>query len=216
MTATAGSKSTRAAATRELILTAAERLFAEQGVFAISNRQVSEAAGQGNNAAVGYHFGTKTDLVLAIVNKHSLQVEEARARMLEETEELTDIRAWISCLVLPSTQHMAQLGTPSWYARFNAQVQTDPSLRVLAYQETERVSPSLTTLVQGLASAVEHLPPETRKARATMGRHLMTHMTAERELQLASDDNADAASWDDFGTELIDAITGIWNAPVTH
>ncbi|MGO4759077.1 TetR family transcriptional regulator, partial [Streptomyces sp. 2MCAF27] len=52
-------------ATRELILTAAERLFAERGVYAVSNRQVSEAAGQGNNAAVGYHFGTKADLVRA-------------------------------------------------------------------------------------------------------------------------------------------------------
>jgi AcrR family transcriptional regulator len=43
----------RAGATRDLILATAERLFAEHGVFAISNRQVSEAAGQGNNAAVG-------------------------------------------------------------------------------------------------------------------------------------------------------------------
>lgn len=47
-------------------MTAAERLYAEHGVFGMSNRQVSEAAGQGNNAAVGYHFGTKTDLVRAI------------------------------------------------------------------------------------------------------------------------------------------------------
>ncbi|MEV0038015.1 TetR family transcriptional regulator, partial [Streptomyces sp. NPDC050804] len=47
----------RGDATRELILVTAERLFAEHGVFAVSNRQVSEAAGQGNNAAVGYHFG---------------------------------------------------------------------------------------------------------------------------------------------------------------
>ncbi|HEX2214632.1 MAG TPA: TetR family transcriptional regulator, partial [Mycobacterium sp.] len=44
----------RASVTREAILTAAERLFAEHGVYAVSNRQVSEAAGQGNNAAVGY------------------------------------------------------------------------------------------------------------------------------------------------------------------
>ena len=60
----------RASTTREAILTAAERLYAEHGVFAVSNRQVSEAAGQGNNAAVGYHFGTKTDLVRAIEQKH--------------------------------------------------------------------------------------------------------------------------------------------------
>src|SRR5919205_204318 len=56
----------RATSTQEAILKAAERLYAEHGVFAVSNRQVSEAAGQGNNAAVGYHFGTKTDLVQVV------------------------------------------------------------------------------------------------------------------------------------------------------
>jgi AcrR family transcriptional regulator len=66
----------RASSTQEAILVAAERLFAEHGVFAVSNRQVSEAAGQGNNAAVGYHFGTKADLVRAIEEKHRGPVEE--------------------------------------------------------------------------------------------------------------------------------------------
>jgi AcrR family transcriptional regulator len=216
MTATAGSRSTRAVATRELILSAAERLFAEQGVFAISNRQVSEAAGQGNNAAVGYHFGTKNDLILAIVNKHSLRIEESRAKVLSEVMGSTDVREWITCLVRPATLHMAELGTPSWYARFNAQVATDPTLRVLAYQETERVSPSLSPMVKGLGQAVAHLPPDIRMARGAMGRLLMTHMCAERELQLASDDTAEAPSWDDFGTDLIDAIAGLWTAPVTR
>ena len=68
------SRAERAHATRELILTAAEQLFAEHGVVAVSNRQVSEAAGQGNNTAVGYHFGTKADLVRAIARKHAAPV----------------------------------------------------------------------------------------------------------------------------------------------
>src|SRR5215208_1928697 len=72
----------RASNTQEAILKAAERLYAEHGVFAVSNRQVSEAAGQGNNAAVGYHFGTKTDLVRAIIRKHATRIEEIRARQL--------------------------------------------------------------------------------------------------------------------------------------
>ena len=76
-TATRSSRTDRASLTREAILTAAERLFAEHGVFAVSNRQVSEAAGQGNNAAVGYHFGTKTDLVRAIEHKHAHPDREA-------------------------------------------------------------------------------------------------------------------------------------------
>ena len=66
---------------------AAERLYAEHGVFAVSNRQVSEAAGQGNNAAVGYHFGTKTDLVRAIEEKHRLPVEQLREQMVADLLE---------------------------------------------------------------------------------------------------------------------------------
>src|SRR5213082_1103396 len=94
----------RVTATREAILTAAERLFAEHGVFAVSNRQVSEAAGQGNNAAVGYHFGTKADLVRAIEQKHRGPVERLRERMvagLEESGGPAEMRDWVACLVRP-------------------------------------------------------------------------------------------------------------------
>ena len=86
----AGRRTDRAAEMRELILAAAERMFAEHGVAAVSNfrsvsnRQVSEAAGQGNNTAVGYHFGTETDLVRAIVAKHCAAIAATRERMLAE------------------------------------------------------------------------------------------------------------------------------------
>ena len=102
----------QAGATRELILSAAERLFAERGVHAVSNRQVSEAAGQGNNAAVGYHFGTKADLVRAIVRKHATQIEEIRARLVDRAGDSTDVRVWVDCLVRPVTEHLGELDGP--------------------------------------------------------------------------------------------------------
>lgn len=209
-------KSARSAATRDRILVAAERLFAEHGLFAVSNRQVSEAAGQGNNAAVGYHFGTKTDLVRAIVAKHAVQIEELRAAALREIDGSTEIRDWVTCLVRPSTQHLAALGTPSWYARFNAQVLTDPTLRVLVYTEASGASPSLSRLLSGLGSTVDDIPEDIRRARADMGRSLMVHMCAERELRLSGEGDAETTGWTDFGTDLIDAIVGIWTAPVTR
>ena len=57
--------------TRERLITTAERLFAEQGVT-VSNRQVGEAARQANTAVVAYHFGTKADLVRAIVRRGAM------------------------------------------------------------------------------------------------------------------------------------------------
>src|SRR3954453_12732165 len=98
-TATKSTRTDRASLTREAILTAAERLFAEHGVFAISNRQVSEAAGQGNNAAVGYHFGTKADLIRAIVRKHNEQLERLCQQMVDAVGESAHLRDWVECLV---------------------------------------------------------------------------------------------------------------------
>src|SRR5689334_9881630 len=113
----AAKTTTRAGATRELILTAAERLFAEHGVLAVSNRAVSEAAGQGNNTAVGYHFGTKTDLVRAIIRRHAEPIERERARLLAAAGDSDNLRDWVACLVRPHAEHLAALGNPTWFAR---------------------------------------------------------------------------------------------------
>ncbi|MGN9843888.1 TetR/AcrR family transcriptional regulator [Nonomuraea sp. H19] len=199
-------------ATRAQILTAAERLFAEHGVFAVSNRQVSEAAGQGNNAAVGYHFGTKTDLIRAIMRKHAEQVERLSEEMLAETGDSDEIRDWVSCLVRPLTDHLDAMGNPTWYARFTAQVMTDPALRGIVVEET-LTSPTLLRIVDGLNRCRPELPAEVRAERDDMARQLIIHMCAERERALADGIPTPRANWHDAATGLIDAIVALWLAP---
>ena len=201
-------------ATRELILTAAERLFAERGVFAVSNRQVSEAAGQGNNAAVGYHFGTKADLVRAIVRKHVVQIEEIRARLLAEAAGSDDLRDWVGCVVRPVPEHLAALGSPSWYARFCAQVMTDPALRQIMVEES-LAAPTLREAVDGMHRCLPEVPAEVRAERSAMARVMILHLCAERERALAENTPTPRASWHDAATGLTDAIVGLWQAPVT-
>jgi AcrR family transcriptional regulator len=205
----------RAERTRELILTAAERLFAEDGVFAVSNRQVSEAAGQGNNTAVGYHFGTKADLVRAIARKHLAQIEEVRRQLVAEIDGSTDVRDWIACLVRPVTEHLAAVGSPTWFARFGAQVMTDPALRPIMIEETQS-SPSLVRIVEGLANCLPDLPADVRAERNDMTRQLLVHMIAERERALAENTPTPRATWRDTASGLIDALVGLWLAPVTN
>src|ERR1700753_1623717 len=117
MTAERIARSNRSTGTREAILSAAEVLFAERGMYAVSNRQISEAAGQGNNAAVCYHFGTRTDLLRAIEGKHRQPIEDLRAGMLAEVGDSTELSEWVACLVRPLTEHLEQLGAHSYYAR---------------------------------------------------------------------------------------------------
>ncbi|NLU75297.1 TetR family transcriptional regulator [Streptomyces sp. HNM0575] len=206
-------RSEKVSATREAILTVAERMFAEHGVFTVSNRQISEAAGQGNNAAVGYHFGTKTDLLRAIVRKHGDRIDELRDAMLAEAGDSADVRDWVACLVRPSTRHLTELGCPTWYARFGAQLMTDPVLRELMVDET--FGPSIQRTMDGLNRCLPELPLPVRIERGDMARHLLVHTLAERERALADGAHTARPDWDAHATGLIDAITGLWLAPVT-
>ncbi|MCA1196185.1 TetR/AcrR family transcriptional regulator, partial [Saccharopolyspora sp. 6V] len=170
-------RSRQVRATRELILSAAERLFAEHGIAAVSNRQVSEAAGQGNNTAVGYHFGTKAELVAAILRKHHEQVERLRARMVAGADG--SVRGWVSCMVLPTALHLAELGSPTWFGRFGAQVMTDPAYREIA-ERASRSSPALLRAGGELHRLLPELPEPVREERRDMARQLVVHGVAAR------------------------------------
>ncbi|MEU5538326.1 TetR family transcriptional regulator [Streptomyces sp. NPDC020362] len=202
-------------ATRESILAAAERLFAEHGVYAVSNRQVSEAAGQGNNAAVGYHFGTKADLVRAVARRHAAPIEVLRERSLAAAAGSTDVRDWVDCLVRPVTEHLAGLGSPTWYARFCAQVMTDPALHEIMVEES-LTAPALRDAIDGLNRTLPALPAEVRTERGQMVRALILHTCAERERALAEGAPTPRTTWSEVATGLADAIVGLWLAPVTR
>lgn len=201
-------------ATRRRILEAAERLFAERGLVAVSNRQISEAAGQGNNTAVGYHFGSKADLVHAIARTHSHHTEQLRERALAATAGSTRVRDWVSCLVSPVTEHLASLGVPSWHARFGAQVMTDPNLRGIMVEES-LTTPSLCAVLDGLNRCLPALPPDVHAERGQMAGQLMIHVCAERERALANGTPTPRGNWHDAASGLIDGITGLWVADVT-
>ena len=213
-TVTGTQRADRANSTREAILAAAERLFAEHGVFAVSNRQVSEAAGQGNNAAVGYHFGTKADLVRAIETKHREPVERLRGAMVAETGDSTELRDWVACLVRPLTDHLAALGNPTWYARFAAQAMADPAYHKIVVRDA-LASKSLVRVIERINKCLPDLPTGVHTERNIMARNLLMHTCAEFERTLADRDSGPRSSWQAAGSGLIDAIVGLWLAPVT-
>jgi AcrR family transcriptional regulator len=192
----------------------AERLFAEHGVAAVSNRQVSEAAGQANNFAVGYHFGTKADLVLAIVRRHAPSIEQRRADMLAATRGSSDLRDWLGCLVRPLTEHLASLGSPSFYARFIAQAMTDPAFRRVVVDETV-ASASMQETIEGVTRLMPVLPEDVREERSAMSRQLIVHMFAERERALHAGTATPRPTWEAAAVGLMDALVGLWRAPFT-
>ncbi|RZL70382.1 MAG: TetR/AcrR family transcriptional regulator, partial [Rhodococcus sp. (in: high G+C Gram-positive bacteria)] len=74
----------RGDATRQLLLTTAEKLFAERGIAAVPLRDIGAAAGQKNHAVVQYHFGDKETLVGEIVAYRAAIGEKRRVEMFTD------------------------------------------------------------------------------------------------------------------------------------
>lgn len=89
---------------RNTILDAAERLFAERGVEAVSLRTINAEAGF-SVAALHYHFATRDGLIRALLARAQPPMLEHRARLVTGLRALDDppLEAVVEALVLPLT-----------------------------------------------------------------------------------------------------------------
>jgi AcrR family transcriptional regulator len=73
------------AGTRDRVLDVAERLFAERGLNAVSIRDITSEA-EANLGAINYHFGTKEGLIVAVLERRMVPLEEQRLKALDAVE----------------------------------------------------------------------------------------------------------------------------------
>jgi AcrR family transcriptional regulator len=97
--------------TRQRLLDAATRVFAEQGVETASLIEVARRAGQRNRGAVHYHFGSRTGLLVALLEQHAGFLAEREGELLalaEQTPE-TDLASVVEAVVRPAVE-LAETG----------------------------------------------------------------------------------------------------------
>ncbi|AYM40858.1 MULTISPECIES: TetR/AcrR family transcriptional regulator [Mycobacteroides] len=98
--------------TDQRLLSAAERLFAERGVDAVSLRAIMAAAGT-NVASVHYHFGSKERLIEALLDKYLNQLEKRRFALLDIAERAGTLRAIAEAIVVPLSE-IGEEGGTAW------------------------------------------------------------------------------------------------------
>jgi AcrR family transcriptional regulator len=89
--------------TRTKILDSAEQIFAEKGVHGASLREIMIVA-EVNIAAVNYYFGSKADLLRAVVQRRSTLINGARMSLLEDGRRksgTSTIDDWLHAFVAP-------------------------------------------------------------------------------------------------------------------
>lgn len=89
--------------TRARLLRAGEQRFARDGVAGAKLSDIVRDAGQRNDSAVGYHFGSRQGLLAAIVAKHMAAMEEHR----EAPGEDADLHDVVEAIVVPTAALLA-------------------------------------------------------------------------------------------------------------
>jgi len=108
-----------------------------------------------------------------------------------------------------------EYSTPEFRARFAAQALTDPAYHKIVIKDA-LASPSLVQVVDGITRCLPDLPMAVVTERNIMARNLMMHTCADFERAFTEAADVPRTSWSAVGSGLIDAIVGLWQAPVTE
>ncbi|ONM48734.1 TetR family transcriptional regulator [Nocardia donostiensis] len=197
--------------TDQRLIIAAEHLFAERGIDAVSLRAVMAAAGA-NVASVHYHFGSKEALVEALISQRGDHIHTRRAELLDTIERSTrpDARALAEAFVRPVAE-LAAAGGTAWVT-FVAGIMSSnhPALARL----TEGFAPQARRFTALLEKIDPDAPARTIKFRLTQAMSLTFHTLGDPEglhdiLALSGTE----LTSDEVVEELVDTVTAILAGP---
>ena len=191
--------------TRDKLLDAASRLMAEKGLHNVSLAEVVRAAGQRNASAVHYHFGSRDDLLLAILERHVGALHDRRRELLESAE---DARSIAEAIVRP----VCELAQRGWRERAYLQIGSE----LISY--IDRTTPEIRRLLgrtggpealRRLAAHCADVPPDVWAERGVIGSAFIGRAAADRARRRGRlDDDAWLAN-------LVDMFLAAMRAPVS-
>jgi AcrR family transcriptional regulator len=154
--------------TRDRLLDAAERLFAEEGLGVVSLRRIAAEAGQRNTSAVGYHFGGHDILLTAILDRRYQVIEARRTELLRSVfdQNTPTLHQLVNAFVEPFA-HTLNEPWGQYHVRFVAQARYWPGAKQLWRPGSGLwpVTPSITRTLEEIRARLAVLPDPVIDAR---------------------------------------------------
>jgi AcrR family transcriptional regulator len=192
--------------TRRRLLDTAERLMAEHGPDGVSMREISVRAGQGNNNAAQYHFGSRERIIEAVLDLRMTPIDARRAAMIDELGADPTLTALIRVVVVPLAE--ASEAHP-YYIGFFSQLRTSRRYSHLVTHERIRTS-SFQDVRDQIDARLSHLSPTTRSERRWLCASLIVHAIAE---YVAAPGAQPYRRWSDLVDGIVDACVHILERP---
>jgi AcrR family transcriptional regulator len=193
--------------TRARLLAEAERLFATRGIHQATTREILEAANQRNASAVTYHFGSRTDLLLEILQQHGDALDELRGQLVPGSTDTCSTRELVTALLVPYGSCLSSSSGRN-YLRIVAQMTDQFALWRVGEVKAEH----LIRILDALESRVPADGP-VRQQRVVSAIMLMTTAMAERARQIEERSHLDLNE-EQFLSDLADVIVAGLEAPV--
>lgn len=193
--------------TQRRIFVAAERLFAEHGIDAVSTRDIIDAAGV-NSGSIHYHFGTREQLIAVLVERRAGYLGVQRDRYLDELEASGDItiRSVVDVLVRP-TAELARDPDGRYHAAFIVAVTNKRELMPIVRRVFDQYTNRYLTV---LASVTPHLDDATRRLRYGVARDIVNRVVGQSDGALQRwIAPPDADTTDEVDEALVVAVTDI-------
>ena len=142
---------------KERILDAAERLFARNGFYGISVRDITEEAGV-DVALVSYHFGGKRELFAAVFQRRAELLNPERLAMLEEVRRaalpgVPTLENIVNAFTYPLLERSAR-GGPGWKSYFALVAQVNNSPEWAPVLMTQHFDPLVARFIAVLREAL--------------------------------------------------------------
>jgi AcrR family transcriptional regulator len=150
--------------TRLALMRAAEQLFAQQGVDRVSLREIAIAAGQRNVSAATYHFGSKRELIEAILERHSLPIQDGWDPVLANGRP-PSLQQLIQLLVKPLVDKMDDADGGRCYLELCAELVASRSFPLMGMRVA--ATPKALEMAKQIALHGPEVPPMIRVIRST-------------------------------------------------
>ena len=210
--ASATPRATRGDATRGELKRAARRLFAERGIAAVGMRDILDAAGQRNAAAVHYYFGGKDELLRELIVDGARAIEARRRAMVDAAEAQPDgatLDDIVRAMLIPNVDIAGETGENETYLRFIGNVQAE---RRALFQETAGgESPAYGRCMVHVRRLLAPLPVAVVNQRLLFAGLAMQSILEAREAALDGADTGDHPYWTREGAldAIVDAVEAV-------
>ncbi|MGY6534659.1 MAG: TetR/AcrR family transcriptional regulator [Pararhodobacter sp.] len=205
--------------TRLSLILTAERIFSEEGISNTPLRRITQAAGQRNESAIHYHFGSREGVVKAILDLRTSPVNAARVEMLAQMHEQAGgaplgSRQVATALVAPLAAYLRGSQAQSHYLRFLGMLWLDrPMWRKF---EGRTQDTGLQMLRNALTETKPYLPGAIVRQRYGLAIQMANFILSRMERQAF--DLGPAYDWKRAEVQfadLIDSISAVFDAPLS-